>query len=197
MTAQLHPATVLDIPCEGLLFDNDGVPVDSDHGVDQAWSQWARDRDLPPDQVTAMVHGRRSADTVALLVIDPKERLAALSAIDRLEIETAVTTTALPGALDFLDGLPRERWAVVTSGVTVLARARLTAAAKLGFAPERTVVFEDSTAGAKAGAAASATVIGVGERGLTTDATIVVRDLCGLTWHNGVLSLAAADLLRY
>ncbi|WP_405623529.1 hypothetical protein [Streptomyces sp. NBC_00076] len=45
MTALPHPPTVLDIPCEGLLFDNDGVLVDSDHGVDQAWSQWARDRD--------------------------------------------------------------------------------------------------------------------------------------------------------
>lgn len=172
-----------------------------------------------------MVHGRRSADTVALLVSDPKERPAALAAIDRLEVEAAVTTTALPGALDFLAGLPRELWAVVTSGGTDLARARLaaaglptppvlitaddvshgkpapdgyrTAAEKLSFAPARTVVFEDSTAGAKAGAAAGATVIGVGRRGLATDATIVVRDLRGLTWHNGVLHLAAAGLSRF
>lgn len=224
MTAQIHQPTVLDIPCEGLLFDNDGVLVDSDHGVDQAWSQWARDHDLPPEQVTAMVHGRRSADTVALLVTDPNERPAALAAIDRLEVEAAATTTALPGALDLLEGLPRERWAVVTSGVTVLAQARLTAAGlptppvlitaddvshgkpapdgyraaaeQLGFAPARTVVFEDSTAGATAGAAAGATVIGVGLRGLATHATIVVRDLRGLVWHDGVLSLAAANLLR-
>ncbi|MEV4997500.1 HAD-IA family hydrolase [Streptomyces niveus] len=225
MTAQPHPPTVLDIPCEGLLFDNDGVLVDSDHGVDQAWSQWARDCGLLPEQVTAMVHGRRSADTVALLVTDPKERPAALAAIDRLEVEAAAATTALPGALRFLESLPRDRWAVVTSGVTVLAQARLaaaglpappvlitaddvshgkpapagyrTAAEKLGFAPARTVVFEDSTAGAKAGAAAGATVIGVGRRGLATDATVVVRDLRGLTWHDGVLTLAAADLLRF
>ncbi|AQU70232.1 HAD-IA family hydrolase [Streptomyces niveus] len=225
MTAQPHPPTVLDIPCEGLLFDNDGVLVDSDHGVDQSWSQWARDRSLLPEQVTAMVHGRRSADTVALLVTDPKERPAALAAIDRLEVEAAATTTALPGALSFLESLPRDRWAVVTSGVTVLAQARLaaaglptppvlitaddvshgkpapagyrTAAEKLGFAPARTVVFEDSTAGAKAGAAAGATVIGVGRRALATDATVVVRDLRGLTWHDGVLTLAAADLLRF
>lgn len=71
------------------------------------------------------------------------------------------------------------------------------AAEKLGFAAARTVVFEDSTAGAKAGAAAGATVIGVGQRGLATDATIIVRDLRGLTWRDGVLSLAAADLLRF
>ncbi|MBZ3905394.1 HAD family hydrolase [Streptomyces griseiscabiei] len=115
MTAQPHQPTALDVPCAGLLFDNDGVLVGSDHGVDQAWSRWARDRDLPPEQVTAMVHGRSSADVVALLAADPKERPAALAAIDHLEAEAAATTTALPGALDFLESLPHDRWAVVTS----------------------------------------------------------------------------------
>ncbi|GGX91077.1 HAD-IA family hydrolase [Streptomyces fructofermentans] len=212
------------IPCEGLLFDNDGVLVDSDLGVDRAWSAWARARGLPAGQVTAMVHGRRSADTVALLVPEPGERPGALAEIDRLEIEAAATTTALPGALGLLTGLPRDRWAVVTSGVTALARARLAAAGlplppvlvtaddvehgkpapdgylaaarSLGVDPARTVVLEDSAAGARAGAAAGAYVVGVGERGLDTDAPVVVRDLRGLLWHDGVLDLGAADVLR-
>ncbi|MFE2053421.1 HAD-IA family hydrolase [Streptomyces sp. NPDC059459] len=225
MTPQPRPPAVLDVPCEGLLFDNDGVLVDSDQGVNQAWSQWARDRGLSPDQVTAMVHGRRSADTVALLVPHPQERPDALAAIDALEVEAATTTTALPGAVDFTTRLPRDRWAVVTSGVSVLARARLAAAGlpvppvlvtaddvsrgkpdpdgyrmaaeKLGFAAAQCVVFEDSTAGAEAGVAAGASVIGVGQRGLATEAAVVVRDLRGLRWQDGVLSLAAADLLRF
>ncbi|MFD6286158.1 HAD-IA family hydrolase [Streptomyces sp. NPDC060205] len=212
------------IPCDGLLFDNDGVLVDSDLGVDQAWSRWARARGLSAEKVTAMVHGRRSADTVALLVADPGERPAALAEIDRLEIEAAATTTALPGALDLLTSLPRGSWAVVTSGVTALARARLAAAglplppvlitaddvtngkpapdgylaaaARLGVDPARTVVLEDAVAGAKAGETAGAYVIGVGPRGLDTGAQVVVRDLRGLTWHDGVLDLGAADLLR-
>ncbi|MFF3483249.1 HAD-IA family hydrolase [Streptomyces sp. NPDC002701] len=212
------------IACEGLLFDNDGVLVDSDLGVDQAWSTWARARGLDAGQVTAMVHGRRSADTVALLVTDPGERPAALAEVDRLEIEAAATTTALPGALGLLTSLPRGSWAVVTSGVTGLARARLAAAGlplppvlvtaddvshgkpapdgylaaagRLGVDPARTVVLEDSAAGATAGAAAGAYVIGVGRRGLDTAASVVVRDLRGLTWHDGVLDLGAADVLR-
>ncbi|KAA0941746.1 HAD-IA family hydrolase [Streptomyces apricus] len=212
------------IPCEGLLFDNDGVLVDSDLGVDQAWSRWARARGLDAGRVTETVHGRRSADTVALLVTDPGERPAALAEIDRLEIEAAATTTALPGALDLLTGLPPGSWAVVTSGVTGLARARLAAAGlplppvlvtaddvdrgkpapdgylaaagKLGVDPARTVVLEDSAAGATAGKAAGAYVVGVGPRGLDTDAPVVVRDLRGLTWRAGVLDLGAADLLR-
>ncbi|MCX4238099.1 HAD-IA family hydrolase [Streptomyces ortus] len=220
------PDTTTDsrIPCEGLLFDNDGVLVDSDFGVDQAWSRWARARGLSAEKVTAMVHGRRSADTVALLVSDPGERSAALAEIDRLEIEAAATTTALPGALDLLTSLPEGSWAVVTSGVTGLARARLAAAglplppvlisaddvtngkpapdgylaaaARLGADPARTVVLEDAVAGARAGEAAGAYVIGVGPRGLDTGAPVVVRDLRGLTWHGGVLDLGAADLLR-
>ncbi|GAA2664937.1 HAD-IA family hydrolase [Streptomyces vastus] len=213
------------IPCQGLLFDNDGVLVDSDAGVDQAWSRWARERGLPAEEVTAMVHGRRSADTVALLVDDPAERAAALAEIDRLEIEAAALTTALPGALDLLTALPQGSWAVVTSGVTALARARLAAAGlpvppvlitaddvthgkpapdgyraaaeKLGVDPAGAVVFEDSVAGARAGAAAGACVIGVGPRGLDTDASVVVADLRGLTWQDGVLGLAEARLLRY
>lgn len=71
------------------------------------------------------------------------------------------------------------------------------AAEKLGFAPAQSVVFEDSTAGAEAGAAAGETVIGVGQRGLSTGAALVVHDLRGLRWHDGVLSLTAADLLRF
>ncbi|MFF1448156.1 HAD-IA family hydrolase [Streptomyces sp. NPDC058274] len=225
MTDSSRPGPVLGIPCEGLLFDNDGVLVDSDHGVGLAWGQWARARGLSPRDVTAMVHGRRSADTVALLVADPGERPAALAEIDRLEVEAAATTTALPGALALLESLPQERWAVVTSGVTVLARARLAAAGlpsppvlvtaddvrhgkpapdgyraaagHLGLDPAETVVFEDSTAGAEAGTAAGATVIGVGQRALATDASVVVRDLRGLVWRDGVLDFAEAQLLRH
>ncbi|MFD5073668.1 HAD-IA family hydrolase [Streptomyces sp. NPDC058371] len=224
MTVPSRPGPALDIPCEGLLFDNDGVLVDSDHGVGLAWGQWARARGLSPRDVTAMVHGRRSADTVALLVTDPHERAAALAEIDRLEVEAAATTTALPGALTLLESLPQERWAVVTSGVTALARARLAsaglpappvlvtaddvrhgkpapdgyraAARQLGLDPARTVVFEDSTAGVRAGTAAGATVVGVGPRALDTDAFVVVRDLRGLVWRDGVLGLAGAQLLR-
>jgi sugar-phosphatase len=115
------------ITTRGLLFDCDGVLVDSDASVVSAWTRWTEQYDLDPTAVTAMVHGRRSADTVAALL--PAHHVpTALALIDRYEIEDAAGVTALPGAAAMLTSLPPGTWAVVTSGVTALATARLTAA---------------------------------------------------------------------
>ncbi|MFC7344340.1 HAD-IA family hydrolase [Saccharopolyspora griseoalba] len=204
------------IPCNAVLFDNDGVLVDSDAGALDAWAQWARGRGLDPDEVLPIVHGRRAADTVARLVPEP-ERAEALAEIDRLELANAHTTVALPGARELLSSLPAGKWAVVTSGNKALATARLaaadlplpdllvtaddvtegkpapdgylTAAGRLGFAPREVVVFEDSTAGVRAGLAAGARVVGVGEHARTTEAEVVVADLRGISWDGGALAL--------
>ena len=211
------------IPCRGLLFDSDGVLVDSDASVLLSWSRWAERWSLDPAQVTATVHGRRSADTVALL-IDGADRARALAEIDRYEVEDATAVTACPGAAELLGGLPGDRWAVVTSGRRNLATARLAAAglplpavlvpaedvprgkpdpagylraaAALGIAPEECVVLEDSPAGIAAGLAAGAAVLGVSARALGTPAAVVVRDLRGLAWREGALYVPDAALLR-
>ncbi|MGR7025879.1 HAD-IA family hydrolase [Geodermatophilus sp. URMC 62] len=114
-------------------------------------------------------------------------------------------------------------WAVVTSGTPDLATARLTAAGLLPEAvvagpdvaggtpdpecyrlgarvlrlcPEETVVLEDSPAGVAAGRAAGARVVGIGERALPAGADVVVRDLTGLRWADGVLRVAAGAVLQ-
>lgn len=210
------------IPCRGLLFDSDGVLVDSDASVLHSWTRWAQRWDLDPAEVTAMVHGRRSADTVALLMA-VEDRAPALAEIDRYEVEDAATVSALPGAAELLDALPAGSWAVVTSGRRELAVARLRAAGlpvpsvlvcaedvpagkpdptgylraavELGLPTAECVVVEDSPAGVAAGVAAGATVLGVSERALDTPAVAVVRDLTGVTWDDVALHLPP-DLLR-
>jgi mannitol-1-/sugar-/sorbitol-6-phosphatase len=212
-----------ELPARGLLFDNDGVLVDSDAAVTVSWSRWATEHGLVPVEVLAVVHGRRAADTVADLL--PGERRAAASAlIDRYELEDAGTVPAVAGAADLLAALPADVWAVVTSGTPALATARLTAAGLplpgvlvtgsdvrtgkpdpegyllgarlLGVPPEETLVVEDSPAGIAAGRAAGARVLGIGERALGAGADVVVADLTGLTWADGVLSVPAGAVLR-
>ncbi|SFL15343.1 HAD-IA family hydrolase [Geodermatophilus ruber] len=211
------------VPCRGLLFDSDGVLVDSDAVVELSWSRWAEERDLDAAAVLAMVHGRRSADTVALLV-EEAARTDALAAIDRYEVEDAAGVTALPGAADLLTALPAGAWAVVTSGRQELVTARLAeaglpvppvlvcaedvpagkpdpagyarAAARLGLPAGECVVLEDSPAGVAAGMAAGATVVGVGERALGTPAEVVVRDLRGLRFDGARLAVPPEALLR-
>jgi mannitol-1-/sugar-/sorbitol-6-phosphatase len=210
------------IPARGLLFDNDGVLVDSDAAVVTSWSRWAVEHDLDPTGVLAVVHGRRAADTVADLVTGPR-RAEAAALIDRYELEDAGTVPAVAGAADLLASLPQDVWAVVTSGTPALATARLRAAGLplpgamvtghdvrtgkpdpegyllgarlLGLRPEDTVVLEDAPAGIAAGRAAGARVVGVGERAVGTGADVVVRDLTGLRWDDGVLTVAAGSVL--
>ncbi len=82
-----------------LLFDCDGVLVDSDASVLSAWTRWALHYDLDPDVVYPQVHGRRSADTVAALL---PEAVAGegTELIDRFELADAATVRAIPGAAE-------------------------------------------------------------------------------------------------
>lgn len=208
-------------PCEGVLFDCDGVLVDSDPPVIAAWTRWAQDQGLDPDEVVSVVHGRRAADTVAMLV--PSERQqAALELINRYELDAAHHVTAIPGAGELTRSVPAQKWAVVTSGTTTLARARLQAAGipdprvlitaddvelgkpdpagylaaarLLGVRPGSAAVLEDAAAGISAARAAGvAHVIGVGGRGLERLADVVVPDLTHVRWSEGALEVTLAD----
>lgn len=213
----------LHVPATGILFDNDGVLVDSLAAVESAWSRWAHAHDLDPAQALSVVHGRRAADTVAALL--PADRRAAgVEMIDTLEIEDAGMVAAMAGVPALLAMLPPGSWAVVTSGTRPLATARLQAAGipvpevfvtaddvevgkpdpagylaaarGLGLTPAEALVLEDSPSGIAAGQAAGCRVLGIGEEALATGAELVVRDLAGARWSGDGLLLPAATVLR-
>jgi mannitol-1-/sugar-/sorbitol-6-phosphatase len=212
------------IEVRALLFDSDGVLVDSNADGDQAWRQWAGEYGIGADAVLDGVHGRRSKDTVSRFLSE-RERAAGLALIEKIEISGAGATRAIPGANELVRAVPNTRWAVVTSASEALLRARfagaglpvpgvvitgddvqngkpapdgyLLAAAKLGVPISSCIVFEDSPAGVAAGRAAGAGhVVGVGERALDTDAQPVVRDLRGIGWDAQALHIPAEALLR-
>jgi sugar-phosphatase len=216
--------TAVTIEAAAVLFDCDGVLVDSDASVASSWTRWADVYGLGREVVGDVVHGRRAADTVALL-IDEERQAAALTDINAFEVEDAATVTSIPGAVALTTEMRDARWAVVTSGNRILAAARLAAAGiaapdvvvtaddvtdgkphpegyrsaaeRLGVSPDRAVVLEDADAGVRAARAAGvAAVIGVGERALVSDADVVVRDLTWVSWTGDGLLIEPEGMLR-
>ena len=174
------------IQCSALLFDLDGVLIDSTPAVHRVWEQWAIRRGLDPDAVVAHVHGRPSLSTIRRFLPDADHE-SENREVERREIEDVEGIVMLPGAAELLTSLPPNRWTIATSCTRPLAEARLRAAglpipprivtatdvtrgkpdpepflkaaAKLGFRPSDCVVCEDVPAGVSAGKAAGARVI--------------------------------------
>lgn len=172
----------------GILFDCDGVLVDSLEAVDAAWSAWSLRYGLDPAEVLPTIHGVRAVESIARLLPAADVASAELM-LENLEVDLSGEVRAIPGAVDLLSSLPRGRWAIATSASRRLALARiaaagipmpdvlvtaddvprgkpspdpyLAAAAGLALDAASCVVFEDTLAGAAAGHAAGATVVGV------------------------------------
>ncbi|MET9819218.1 MULTISPECIES: HAD-IA family hydrolase [unclassified Streptomyces] len=200
------------IHAQALLFDNDGTLVSSLASVDRCWTRWAAEYGITAEEFARVeLHGRPAAEIAADLLpahVVPE----AVARIEDLEVEDVPGggVHLLPGTRSFLDALPAERWAVVTSATRRLAEARLDAvgilpktlvaadditrgkpdpepyllaARTLGVDPARCVVFEDAPAGLAAGRAAGMTTVA-----LTTThqahelhADLVVEDLSALS----------------
>lgn len=171
-----------------MLFDLDGVLVDSTPAVARVWAWWAKKHGFDPEEVVRAAHGRPSLATVREYLPNG-DHLAENREVERREIEDTGGIVALPGVLELLRSLPRERWAIVTSCTRALAEVRLRAAAlpcpialvtsndikngkpapdpylkaavALGFPPADCIVVEDAPAGVRSGKAAGARVIGI------------------------------------
>lgn len=101
------------IPGDVVLFDCDGVLVDSRTAGEAAWTTWASRRGIDRAVVLDGIHGRRSVDSVARFVA-PERVAADVAELDALELDSASQTSAIAGAVELLGSLPRDRWAVVT-----------------------------------------------------------------------------------
>ncbi|HLZ12365.1 MAG TPA: HAD family hydrolase [Candidatus Acidoferrum sp.] len=171
---------------EGVLFDLDGVLVDSTPAVARVWSWWAREHGFDPDETVRIAHGRPSIATIRELLPNA-DHDAENREVERREIEDVEGVVPLPGAMELLRALPLERWAVVTSCTKQLAYVRLRAAGlpepkyivtadditrgkpdpepyrkgarALSLASGDCVVVEDAPAGIRAGKAAGARVV--------------------------------------
>jgi mannitol-1-/sugar-/sorbitol-6-phosphatase len=121
-----------------ILADLDGTLVDSVASSERAWSAFARRRGLDEEETHQFAMGRPTRETVALLVPEP-ERDAEQGQIDRDEVDDADSVVAYPGAAELLAG--RVPIAIVTSGSTALATARLRGA---GLEPPAVLITADA-----------------------------------------------------
>jgi sugar-phosphatase len=174
------------IQCRGVLFDLDGVLVDSTPAVARVWAKWAAKHGFVHDEVVRQAHGRPSIATIRDL-LPHADAEAENREVERGEIEDIDGVIPLPGALEILEALPQDRWAIATSCTRRLAEVRIRAAGLplpkhmvtstdvkngkphpepyikaaqiLGFGPADCIVVEDAPAGIRAGKAAGARVL--------------------------------------
>jgi len=178
--------TMTQVQCAALLFDLDGVLIDSTPAVTRVWYRWALEHGFNPEELTTRAHGRPSLATIREYLPNA-DHDAENREVERREMEDLAGVVPLPGALDLLTSLPDDRWIIVTSCTRPLAEVRiraaglplprrlitsndimygkprpepyLKAASILGFLPSSCVILEDVPAGIRSGKAAGGKVI--------------------------------------
>src|SRR5438034_1352222 len=131
--------------CSALLFDLDGVLVDSRAVVERTCRRWALRHQLDPDEVLRIAHGRRTRDTVKAAAphLETDREAAWIDAVELADIDGL---SAVPGSPELLAALPPTSWAVVTSCGRALAELRLTS---VGLPIPRIVVTSEDVAHGK------------------------------------------------
>ena len=183
-----HDQHYYQFDCNAILFDLDGVLVDSRHCVERHWLEWASQHQLNKDKVLHYAHGRRTVETIRLVAphLDAEREAA------ELEASEASDTTGLvkiPGSVELLQSIPADAWGIATSGTHAIASNRLLfgglpvpevlisaedvvtgkpdpepylfAAMMLGVKPASCLVIEDAPAGIQSGRAAGMHVVGI------------------------------------
>lgn len=129
--------------CSAILFDLDGVLLDSTRVVAAQYTRWALENGLDPAVVMQAAHGVRTIEVVKR-VAPHLDAEAEMRKIEQREA-TADEVVRMPGAVELLNSIPKGRWCVVTSGTRFLATTRMR---RFGVPiPEILVTADDVTRG--------------------------------------------------
>lgn len=183
----IRASAVFARPYRAFLFDMDGTLLNSIAAAERVWSRWAERHGLDVAAFLTTIHGARAIDTITRQGLPGVDPHAEAQWITEAEINDVHGVVAIPGAAAFLDRLPADQWALVTSAPRELAMRRLQAAGiapptvmvtaedvaigkpnpacyvlgaqRLGVSVQECLVFEDASVGIRSGEAAGADVM--------------------------------------
>ncbi|WP_435037236.1 HAD family hydrolase [Pseudomonas neuropathica] len=175
---------VFDRAFGAFLFDMDGTVLNSIAAAERIWAAWAVRHGVDVEVFLPTIHGVRAIDTITRLNLPGVDAEAQAAFITEAEIEDVEGIVEIPGAAKFLNSLPKDRWAMVTSAPRDLALRRMAAAGipepavmitaedvkagkpdpsgyllaakRLGLEARDCLIFEDATVGIQAAEAAGA-----------------------------------------
>ena len=176
--------------CKAVLFDLDGVLLDSNDVYEDHWKHWAHLRGVDYAAIAAIHHGIPAAQTISRVAPHLDAQSEARRYNSMVTSDTDISRIkAYPGVLSMLQSLPPDRWAIVTSAMRHFALKLLRnlqlplpevfvahgdtergkpapdpyilAATGLGFDPVDCIVIEDAPAGISGARSAGARVIAV------------------------------------
>jgi sugar-phosphatase len=175
---------VFDRAFGAFLFDMDGTVLNSIAAAERIWAAWAVRHGVDVETFLPTIHGVRAIDTITRLNLPGVDAEAQAAFITEAEIADVEGIVEILGAAAFLNGLPKDRWAMVTSAPRDLALRRMAAAGipepavmitaedvqagkpdpagyllaakRLGLEPRDCLIFEDATVGIQAAEAAGA-----------------------------------------
>ncbi|PAW49722.1 glycerol-3-phosphatase [Pseudomonas moraviensis] len=178
---------VFDRAFGAFLFDMDGTVLNSIAAAERVWAAWAERHGVDVETFLPTIHGARAIDTIRRLNLPGVDAEAQAAFIAQAEIDDVEGIVQIPGAAAFLDSLPAQRWAMVTSAPRDLALRRMAAAGiaepavmitaedvtagkpdpagyrlaaqRLGLDPADCLIFEDATVGIQAAEAAGAALM--------------------------------------
>ncbi len=183
----IRASAVFARPYRAFLFDMDGTLLNSIAAAERVWSLWAERHGLDVAAFLTTIHGARAIDTITRQGLPGVDPHVEAQWITEAEINDVRGVVAISGAAAFLDSLPADQWALVTSAPKELAMRRLQAAGiapptvmvtaedvaigkpnpacyvlgaqRLGVSVQECLVFEDASVGIRAGEAAGADVM--------------------------------------